>query len=258
MSVTPGRLEAGKRERRTGGCYLAVHCHDILQTFKGGNMALGQWLGHKGKLFLYSASTLVLLGAPGCVATRGWVQEQMGPLSGRVADVETRLGQHEAQVIQVSGKADRALDRLDNLRLERRFVLTLRDGAHFDFDSALLTPQAQRQIDRFMAELKGMDETQLVVAGHTDNIGAEDYNFELGQKRAMSVARYLIGYKGIDPMRVTAVSYGASAPLADNRTREGRRKNRRIEILVYKEDITSSVEGQRLDLERTGGLRSGF
>jgi outer membrane protein OmpA-like peptidoglycan-associated protein len=221
-------------------------------------MAIGQWIRHRGRFFLYSSGVLVLLGAPGCVATRGWVQEQMSPISGRLTNMEARLGQHERHVTQVNGKADRALDRLDNLRLERRFVLTLRDGAHFEFDSALLTPEAQRQIDRFIAELKGAEETLLIVAGHTDNIGAEDYNFELGQKRAASVARYLIGYKGVDPLRVTAISYGSTAPVADNRTREGRRKNRRIEILVYKENITSSVEGQRLDLERTGGLRSGF
>jgi flagellar motor protein MotB len=66
------------------------------------------------------------------------------------------------------------------------------------------------------------------------------------------VARYLISRKGMDPLRVTAVSYGANAPLADNTTREGRRKNRRIEILVYKESITSSPGQQRLDLERAG------
>jgi outer membrane protein OmpA-like peptidoglycan-associated protein len=170
--------------------------------------------------------------------------------------MEARLGQNEAQLSQVGGKADRALDRLDHLRLERRFVLTLRDGAHFEFDSALLLPDAQRQIDRFVAELKGADETLLVVAGHTDNVGAAEYNHELGQKRAASVARYLVARKKIDPLRVAAVSYGSSAPLADNRSREGRRKNRRIEILVYKEHITSSPGGQRLDLERTGGVRS--
>jgi hypothetical protein len=55
----------------------------------------------------------------------------------------------------------------------------------------------------------------------------------------------------IDPLRATAVPYEARAPLADNLPREGRRKNRRIEILVYKESITSSSGKPRLDLERT-------
>jgi outer membrane protein OmpA-like peptidoglycan-associated protein len=182
----------------------------------------------------------------------------MDPITGRVAAVEGRLDQNEAQHRQVSGRADKALERLDHLRLERQFVLTLQDGAYFDFDSALLAPGTQRQIDRFVTELKGTNDMLLVVAGHTDNTGSEDYNFELGQKRAASVIRYLISRKGFDPLRVKAISYGASAPLADNNTREGRRKNRRIEILVYKENITTSPAGQRLDLKRTGGLRSGF
>jgi hypothetical protein len=151
-----------------------------------------------------------------------------------------------------------ALDRLDHLRLERQFVLTMRDGAHFDFDSAMLTAEARRQIDRFVADLKGVADVHLVIAGHTDNVGPAEYNYELGQRRASGVARYLIARQGFDPLRVVAVSYGASAPLADNRTREGRRKNRRIEILVYREALTSSPGGQRLDIERSGNLGPGL
>jgi flagellar motor protein MotB len=65
------------------------------------------------------------------------------------------------------------------------------------------------------------------------------------------VSKYLVTRKGLDPLRVTLVSYGASVPLGDNGTSEGRRQNRRIEILVYKEDITSSPGGQRLALQRS-------
>jgi outer membrane protein OmpA-like peptidoglycan-associated protein len=176
----------------------------------------------------------------------------MTPLGERVSNVEGRLGQSEARLQLVGGKADVALDRLDNLRLERRFVLNLKDGAQFDFDAVAMTQETRHQIDRFVDDMKGANDSLLVVVGHTDSTGSEDYNFELGQKRASSVARYLISRKGMDPLRVTAVSYGASAPLADNTTREGRRKNRRIEILVYKENITSAPGKQRLDLERAG------
>ena len=179
---------------------------------------------------------LLLLGVQGCLATRGWVTEQMAPLEGRVSNVETRLGQTEA-------KADQALDRLDHLRLERRFVLYLKEGANFPFNSDALTPETRSQIDGFLSDLKETDDAIFLVAGHTDNVGSEAYNYELGQKRAASVARYLIAHKRLDPLRVTAVSYGKSAPIADNATREGRRKNRRIEILVYKEAITASSGG---------------
>ena len=190
-----------------------------------------------GKRALYLCpGILLLLGVQGCLATRGWVTEQMAPLEGRVSTVETRLGQTEA-------KADQALDRLDHLRLERRFVLNLKEGANFPFNSDSLTPETRSQIDGFLSDLKETDDAIFLVAGHTDNVGSEAYNYELGQKRAASVARYLIAHKRLDPLRVTAVSYGKSAPIADNATREGRRKNRRIEILVYKEAITASSGG---------------
>jgi outer membrane protein OmpA-like peptidoglycan-associated protein len=195
---------------------------------------------------------LFLLSFTGCLATQGWVQRQTTPLAERVSDVEGRLGQSEAKLQRISGKADVALDRLDNLRLEKRFVLNLKNGAIFTFDSATMTQETQRQIDRFVDGIKDANDALFVVVGHTDSTGSEDYNFELGQRRAASVARYLISRKGVDPLRVTAVSYGASAPLANNASWEGRRKNRRIEILVFKESITSSPGKQRLDLERAG------
>ena len=197
---------------------------------------------------------LVLLSTQGCLATRGWVQEQMTPLASRLTDVEGHLTQTEGQLGQVDRKTEKALERLDNLRLERRVVLSLKDGADFGFDSAAMTPALRRQIDSFLKSMHGVDDAQLVVAGHTDNTGPANYNYELAQQRAANVAKYLIRDRGVDPLHITVVSYGASAPLGDNRTAAGRRKNRRVEILVFKEDITSSPGHQRLDLGR--GARS--
>jgi outer membrane protein OmpA-like peptidoglycan-associated protein len=82
-------------------------------------------------------------------------------------------------------------------------------------------------------------ERVFVVAGYTDSVGHEDYNYELGQRRATSVAGYLVGSKGLDPTQVRVVSYGASKPVADNSTPSGRRKNRRVEILVFQERIAT-------------------
>jgi outer membrane protein OmpA-like peptidoglycan-associated protein len=109
----------------------------------------------------------------------------------------------------------------DHLRLERRFILNLKDGTQFAFDSTNMTQNARREMDRFVDEDRDANDALFVVSGHTDTVGPEDYNFELGQKRAVGVARYLISRKGVGLLLVTAVSYGASAPLADNITREG-------------------------------------
>jgi peptidoglycan-associated lipoprotein len=203
-------------------------------------------------LFSYLIGVILLLSVSGCVATRDWVQEQMTPIAGRLSDVEMRVGQNDTKLTHVSARADRALDRLDHLRLEKRFVLSLKEEANFASDSATLSPETRRQIDLFVRAFKEANDALLIVAGHTDSTGSEDYNYELGQKRALNVARYLITRRGFDPTRVTAVSYGASVPLSDNRTSEGRRKNRRIEILVYKENVISSPGGQRLELQQSG------
>jgi hypothetical protein len=99
-----------------------------------------------GHVFLSSASLLAIFCLPGCLATQGWVQQQMSPVVARVSDVEGRLGQSEARLQQVSGRADAALNRLDHLRLERREILNLKDGAQFAFDSTAMTEAARRQI----------------------------------------------------------------------------------------------------------------
>jgi len=158
-------------------------------------------------------------------------------MGNRLSGTEGRLG-------QIDAKAEKALSSLGNLRLERRFVLDLREGANFAFNATSLTDQAKREIGAFFSDLKGdveeMNSAVYLVAGHTDSVGSEDYNYELGRKRAESVARYLITHKKVDPLRVIPASYGKSAPLADNASREGRSKNRRVEILVYKEAIASA------------------
>ena len=70
---------------------------------------------------------------------------------------------------------------------------------------------------------------------------AKIYNYELGKKRADAVSRYLITKKSLDPMKVIPISYGQSAPVAENTNNQGRSKNRRVEILVYREGITSQA-----------------
>ena len=214
-----------------------------------------------------------LLVAQGCIATRDWVKEQMDPVSNRVTESETRLtkgegrltesekqigtmgnrltgiegklGQFEGRLGQVDAKAEKALNALSNLRLERRFVVDMKEGANFAFGSSNLPNQAQKEIDGFLSDLKGdpsgAGNTVFVVAGHTDNVGADDINYELGRRRADAVSRYLITQKKMDPLKVMSVSYGESAPLTENNNAQNRAKNRRVEILVYREAITSEA-----------------
>lgn len=177
------------------------------------------------------AGAVVLFTVNGCIATRSWVQEQLNPITGKLNDTDA--------------KADRALSGLQNLRLEQRLVLDSRNGPTFTTGSAALSPYAKHEIDGFLHDLDGSPDSTagsgrvFVIAGHTDAVGGEDYNYQLGQQRAERVAGYLVGKPGVDPTQVRVVSYGASKPIADNHTRQGRLSNRRVEILVYQEKITT-------------------
>ena len=220
-----------------------------------------------GRYLVGAGLTGSLLLTQGCLATRDWVKEnvsdplsgrmtkaegrldqnegQISTLGGRMSGVEGRLGQFEGRLGQVDAKADRALNAISNLRLERKLVIDMKDGANFAFNSANLPKEAQREIDSFLSDFKGEsasgDGMIFMVAGHTDNVGPEDYNYELAKKRAESVSRYLITKKNLDPLRVVPVSYGQSAPVEDNKTAAGRAKNRRVEILVYRDGVTSAA-----------------
>ncbi len=184
------------------------------------------------------AATILLFTASGCLATRNWVETQLNP-------VKSQLNQTDAKLNQTDAKADRALAGLQNLRLEKRLVLNTAHGPTFAFGSAALTENAKRTIDGFFQDLPGAAKSAspsnrvFVVAGYTDSVGSRQYNYELGLRRAESVAGYLVTREGVDPTQIHVVSYGATKPIANNRTARGRRSNRRVEILVYQQKITT-------------------
>jgi len=124
-------------------------------------------------------------------------------------------------------------------------VIDMKEGANFAFNSSNLPASARKEIDGFLSDLKGdqaaMDSAVFLVTGHTDNVGSEDYNYELGRRRADAVSRYLVTQKKMDPLRVISVSYGKSAPLTEGNNAQARAKNRRVEILIYREAISSDT-----------------
>lgn len=102
----------------------------------------------------------------------------------------------------------------------------------FEFDNTDIVPEVKRSISE-LAEFIRKDEKWvfLTIDGHTDGVGSVKYNMDLSLKRAISVASHLITREGIDPSRVFVRGMGKSAPIADNSTDEGRKLNRRFEIL---------------------------
>lgn len=105
------------------------------------------------------------------------------------------------------------------------------DDVLFDFDKTNIKPEAAAILDRLVAFMNENKGTRVHLSGHTDSIGTEKYNQGLSERRVKSVQNYLMK-KGVDPNRVTGQGFGETKPLADNKTREGRAKNRRVEVRV--------------------------
>jgi outer membrane protein OmpA-like peptidoglycan-associated protein len=99
----------------------------------------------------------------------------------------------------------------------------------FENNSDKLKVASLSQLDELSKILYKYEGASLTIAGHTDSVGADDFNVTLSQKRAESVRQYLIG-KGISVDRLTSIGYGESQPVADNKTTLGRAKNRRVEL----------------------------
>lgn len=109
-------------------------------------------------------------------------------------------------------------------------TITLSDFL-FEFNSYQLKQELIPTLDSIAAFLRMESKASVNVSGHTDNTGKEDYNLTLSSQRAEVVAEFLLD-RGVDPERVNFVGMGSSQPVLPNTTPEGRRKNRRVEILI--------------------------
>ncbi|MGH8331104.1 MAG: OmpA family protein [Pseudomonas fluorescens] len=112
-------------------------------------------------------------------------------------------------------------------------VITLSDAGDvlFAFNQSELTPAAQSKLDSLIPKLQSDDVVSIKVIGHTDSVGSDTYNQALSERRASSVAAYLLS-QGVAPNKLTSEGKGQSQPVADNETEEGRAKNRRVELHV--------------------------
>lgn len=102
----------------------------------------------------------------------------------------------------------------------------------FDFDSAEVRPQYKAALGDVAAFMGKHSSAVATIEGHTDSTGPESYNQGLSERRANSIATYLTDNKGVSANRLKTVGYGESRPVADNATREGRQRNRRVIAVI--------------------------
>ena len=109
--------------------------------------------------------------------------------------------------------------------------VTYAADAFFDFDKSVVKPAGKAKLDDLVAKIKGINLEVIIAVGHTDSIGSDAYNQKLSVRRAEAVKAYLVS-KGIEKNRVYTEGKGEKQPVASNKTKEGRAKNRRVEIEV--------------------------
>jgi outer membrane protein OmpA-like peptidoglycan-associated protein len=135
-------------------------------------------------------------------------------------------------------KYDQTIERNFNLdpigvaKVQENATILL-NNLFFDLEKATLRPESFPELNRIVSLMNEKPSMQIEIAGHTDNTGSDAYNLELSRRRANSVAAYLVG-KGIDKSRMNVEFFGETKPMISNETREGRKKNRRVEFKILK------------------------
>ncbi len=201
------------------------------------------------------AVVAMALGLSGC-ATKTYVQEQVGQAAkvgeAKIGEVQKQVeatqmdvaglkksdADQNQKIAQLSDTAKDALARAQEAgKLAKGkflYEVTLTDeSVKFGFNRSELSAEAKAALDAFAKTLLAENKNVYVeIQGHTDSIGSAEYNLTLGQARAAAVMRYLNMQHGFPLHRMNAISYGSAKPIADNKTSEGRGKNRRVALVV--------------------------
>ena len=142
-----------------------------------------------------------------------------------------------ADAEEQTAELQRQVDALQAKVTDRGLVLTLGDVL-FESDRADLKAGSASNLNQLVAFLGKYPNRTVMIEGHTDSVGSEDYNQGLSQRRADSVRSYLVG-QGIDAARLTTMGAGESAPVAGNESATGRQQNRRVEVIISNPALAS-------------------
>jgi outer membrane protein OmpA-like peptidoglycan-associated protein len=222
----------------------------------------------KSKFLLCSLAAAVLLSA--CSATKKMSKQDKGVAIGATSGAviggvigsksdKTAMGAVIGGVVGgVAGgiighkmdKHAKELDAVKEANVEKikhgeGLKVTFQSGIFFETNSATLSSSSQDALTKFAQSLQNNPETNVAISGHTDNTGSDAINQPLSERRAESVANFLVG-KGVSASRLTKVGNGSHQPVAENNTSEGRAKNRRVEVVIVANDkmVKQAQEGK--------------
>lgn len=194
-------------------------------------------LGLAGCANLSKTEKGAVIGAGAGAAVGGAVGKATGNSTAKGAILGAVLGGAAGAVIgqQMDKQAEELENDLPDADVERvaeGIQVTFDSGILFDFDKSTLRPEARANLRELAQSLDRYDNTDLVIVGHTDSVGSDDYNYRLSQRRAEAAAGYLRSL-GVSSSRMTTVGRGETEPVASNDTDYGRQQNRRVEVAIY-------------------------
>lgn len=128
-------------------------------------------------------------------------------------------------------------------RVGEGIKITFDSGLLFSVDQSRLTDESQENLAELADILQKYEDTNVLLEGHTDSTGPEEYNLELSEERAQSVANYL-AQEGVMATRFDIMAYGETQPVASNETASGRQENRRVEVAIFANDKLKRVAKQ--------------
>jgi len=149
------------------------------------------------------------------------------------AEINAYLNRARSDTATTRVAVERAIHNARNIeaqQTDRGLVLTL-GGVLFDSDSSNLTREAQLSVARVAGFLIALNDRNAFIEGHADSTGSNEYNLGLSKRRAKSILDALVE-SGVAPERLASEGYGSRFPVATNETREGRERNRRVEIVI--------------------------
>jgi outer membrane protein OmpA-like peptidoglycan-associated protein len=117
-------------------------------------------------------------------------------------------------------------------RVEEGIAVSFDSGILFDFDSSTLRQDGYDDLRKLARILNRDEDTTIMIVGHTDSRGDENYNLRLSERRAQSASTFLVS-QGLDSSRIEIVGRGEYEPISENESDAGRQKNRRIEVAIY-------------------------
>ena len=229
--------------------------------------------------FALTAAALAAFGVSGC-ASKNYVKKQTGPLIEHTDKLDQQTAENNRQLHDVDDRAQsgikKAQDSADTANQNAQNAnqaanqadTAANDVAHradsldsvvkgldnyrevtkasvtFGFDKAVLTSDDKAQLDQFAGQLGSAKNYILEVTGGTDSAGPAQYNYELSQRRADAVVQYLASKYDVAPHRFYLIGIGKDQYVADNKTAEGRKENRRVQVRLLTNLASDNTNGQ--------------